>query len=77
MTDSDTFVEDDTEGVPAPRAPCNKCAFTHHRRKHERDLYRGGSKRPGCAYYVTGVPMEILKCKKECKRYVEKPEAKT
>ncbi len=69
MTDDDRFVGDDTETVSAPS---NKCAFTHHRRRHERDIYRGGSKRPGCAYYVTGVPMEILKCKKECSHYVEK-----
>ncbi len=53
-------------------APCNTCAFTYARRKHVRDVYRMGSQRPGCAWHIDGVPMEILKCKKVCSRYVAK-----
>ncbi len=30
MADNSTLVEDDSDGVPAPCAPCNKCAFTYH-----------------------------------------------
>ncbi len=79
MTYDGNFKEDDSSSVPAP---CNTCAFTYPRRKgvrkadtvSERDIYRMGSKRPGCAYYVTGVPMEILKSRKRCVRYAEKRE---
>ncbi len=71
---------DDESGTV--EAPCNTCAFAYPRRKgvrtantvSERDIYRMGSKRPGCAYYVSGVPMEILKSRTKCVRYAEKRE---
>lgn len=77
MTDDNKLVEDESDSVPAPCAPCNKCAFTYHRqtRKHERDIYRGGREHPRCAWHIGGVPLDILKCKKECRHYVEKQEA--
>ncbi len=53
-------------------APCNTCAFTYVQRTHVRDVYRMGSKRPGCAWYIDGVPMDVLKRKRVCPRYVEK-----
>ncbi len=66
-------------------APCNTCAFAYPRRKRvrkadtvsERDIYRRGSKRPGCAYHISGVPMEILKSSKKCARYAKKQEVET
>ncbi len=54
-------------------APCNTCAFAYAQRKHVRNVYRMGSKRPGCAWHIDGVPMDILKCKRTCPRFVEKP----
>ncbi|MGZ8898296.1 MAG: hypothetical protein ACXW1Q_08300, partial [Halobacteriota archaeon] len=56
-------------------APCNKCVFAYRRCTRERDAYRTESNRPTCAWYMTGVPMDILKCKKECSHYVEKTES--
>ncbi len=69
MIEDSKFIGD---GSGIISAPCNKCAFTHHRRKRERDLYRGGSEHPRCAWHIGGVPISILKRKNECKRYVEK-----
>ncbi len=69
MGEQSDFVGD---GSTAVVAPCNTCAFTYARRKHVRDVYRMGSQRPGCAWHIDGVPMDILKGKKVCPRYVEK-----
>jgi hypothetical protein len=68
MTDYRKFVA----GSGIVPAPCNKCVFTYRRCTRERDAYRTESSRPACAWYMTGVPMDILKCKKECPHYVEK-----
>lgn len=71
MTEVSWFVGDDTETVPAPRAPCNKCAFTCNRRRHERDAYRMDSrprKRVLCHRRSYGDTQR----QKECERQAEK-----
>ncbi len=71
--------DDDIDGGPPPCAPCNKCAFTYHKqtRHHERDIYKAGGDRPRCAWHIGGVPLDILRCKKPCPRYAERPDAAT
>jgi len=71
MTDYSKFVGDGSGIVPAP---CSKCVFLYRRCKREREAYRTESNGPMCAWYMTGVPIEILKCKNECSHYVEKTE---
>jgi len=73
MAGNNKRVDDDSDSVAAPCAPCNTCAFTYHKqtRKHERDIYRGGRAHPRCAWHIGGVPLDILKCKKPCPRYAE------
>jgi hypothetical protein len=71
MTDYSKFVRDGSDIV---LAPCKKCVFTYRRCTRERDAYRAESNRPACAWHMTGVPVDILKCKKECSHYVEKTE---
>jgi hypothetical protein len=69
MTDYSKFVGGVSDIVPAP---CDKCVFIYRRCTRERDAYRTESGCPTCAWYTTGVPVDILKCKKECSHYVEK-----
>jgi len=69
MTDYSKFVGGVSDIVPPP---CDKCVFIYHRCTRERDAYRTESDCPTCAWYTTGVPVDILKCKKECSHYVEK-----
>jgi hypothetical protein len=71
MNDFSKFVWDGSGFHPAP---CNKCVFIYRRCTREPDAYRTESNRPTCAWYMTGVPMDILQCKKNCSHYVEKTE---
>ncbi len=74
MGEQSDFVGD---GSTAVVAPCNTCAFAYPRRKRTSEVYRMGSRRPDCAWHIDSVPMDILKRKKVCSRYVEKPAKKS
>jgi hypothetical protein len=69
MTDYSKFVGGGSNIVPAP---CNKCVFTYRRCTREHDAYRAEFDCPTCAWYMTGVPMDILQNEKKCSHYVEK-----
>ncbi len=51
-------------------APCRTCVYTYRRCVRERHAYRASSNRPTCAWYMTGVPIEVLKRDVECSHYV-------